>query len=415
MKTKIKVNQVAFLNNDSYSKSNLPNEIEYIDIKSMTENILTNIQYLKKDVDNIPSRARRKIKDKTIIYSSVRPRNNHYGFFENPHSNMVVSTGYITIDANEDIVDPYYLYCILTLPKNLEYVYKLADSAVSSYPSITPEDLGNMEIEIETDLNEQKRISNLFYTIDKIIFNNNKINKKNYNICSNLYNYLFNNFSNKNLNLEYNENLKKYIPKGWKSVLINELILELKLGDWGSDEIKDDLIETSCIRGADFENIIQKNNELPLRFLKEQSFNEKRLLSGDLLIEISGGSPTQSTGRICYINSYTLKRFNNNLVSSNFCKAISLNNKERYIWFYYLWKSMYDSGVFFNFEGKTSGLKNLLFDDVINNIYVALPPKELMDYFFRKTNKIFDNIQNNINMNLYLKKIKEKYYHIFLN
>ncbi len=415
MKTKIKVNQVAFLNNESYSKNSLPEKIEYIDIKSMTENVLTNIQFLNKNIDTIPSRARRKIKNKTIIYSSVRPRNNHYGFFENPHNNMVVSTGYITIDAKEDIIDPYYLYCILTLPKNLEYIYKLADSAVSSYPSITPEDLGNMEIEIETDINKQKKIANLFYTIDKLIFNNNKINKKSYSICSNLYNYIFNNYSNNKLDLEYDNNLKKNIPKGWKSVLINSLISELKSGDWGNDEFEEGLIETFCIRGADFESIIQKNNEIPLRYINETNFNDKRLINGDLTIEISGGSPTQSTGRVAYINSYTMKRFNNNLVSSNFCKTISLKNKEYYTWFYYLWKTMYDSGVFFNFEGKTSGLKNLLFDDIINNVYIALPPDEIMKYFYDKTSILFNNIQKNINMNLYLKKIKEKYYYILFN
>ena len=125
MKIKTKINQLAYLNKESYSKNNMPDVIEYIDIKSLTENILSNIQILKKGIDSIPSRARRKITDNTIIYSSVRPRNNHYGFFERPHDNMVVSTGYITINAMEEKIDPYYLYCILTLPKNLEYIYSI--------------------------------------------------------------------------------------------------------------------------------------------------------------------------------------------------------------------------------------------------------------------------------------------------
>lgn len=154
MKIKTKTNQLAYLNKESYSKNNMPDVIEYIDIKSLTENILSNIQILKTGIDSIPSRARRKITDNTIIYSSVRPRNNHYVFFESPHDNMVVSTGYITINALEEKIDPYYLYCILTLPKNLEYIYKLADSAVSSYPSITSDNLGNMEVEIEEDIEE---------------------------------------------------------------------------------------------------------------------------------------------------------------------------------------------------------------------------------------------------------------------
>ena len=409
MIAKFKINELADLNKASYSKNNLPNTIEYVDIKSMTENVLSNIQILRKGVDKIPSRARRKISNNTIIYSSVRPRNNHYGFFENPHNNMVVSTGYITIDAKEEIIDSYYLYCILTLPKNLDYIYKLADSAVSSYPSITPADLGDMEIEIETDIKKQKKIASLFYSIDKLIFNNNKINKKSYDICFNLYNFYFNQYKNQTLELKYDNNLKKNIPIDWNSMRLSELILNIKNGDWGSDEVSENTISTFCIRGADFENIIENDNNVPNRYVNMKSFNEKKIVCGDLVVEISGGSPTQSTGRICYVNEYTLKRYDNKLISSNFCKVISLKDSSYYIWFYYLWKSIYDSGIFFNYEGKTSGLKNLLFDDFIHNVYVPVPPKELIVEFTNKTSIIFDEIQKNINYNNYLKSIKSKY------
>ncbi|MBD5496571.1 MAG: winged helix-turn-helix domain-containing protein [Lachnospiraceae bacterium] len=45
-----------------------------------------------------------------------------------------------------------------------------------------------------------------------------------------------------------------------------------------------------------------------------------------MIIEISGGSPIQSTGRICYINKNVFRRFKNELITSNFCKAISLTD-----------------------------------------------------------------------------------------
>lgn len=33
-------------------------------------------------------------------------------------------------------------------------------------------------------------------------------------------------------------------------------------------------------------------------------------------------------------------------------------------WFYSLWRKLYDSGVFFLYEGKTTGIKNLLLDNL---------------------------------------------------
>ena len=39
MKIKTKINQLAYLNKESYSKNNMPDVIEYIDIKILTENI----------------------------------------------------------------------------------------------------------------------------------------------------------------------------------------------------------------------------------------------------------------------------------------------------------------------------------------------------------------------------------------
>ena len=57
-----------------------------------------------------------------------------------------------------------------------------------------------------------------------------------------------------------------------------------------------------------------------------------------------------------------------NVVCSNFCNAIRLNEKWYPKFVYYYWQYIYNAGVFFNFEGKTSGLKNLQFDNALNTI-----------------------------------------------
>ena len=45
---------------------------------------------------------------------------------------------------------------------------------------------------------------------------------------------------------------------------------------------------------------------------------------------MSGGSPTQSTGRLAYLTEATLKRFDSPLICFNFCKAISIKDKKSF-------------------------------------------------------------------------------------
>ena len=81
-------------------------------------------------------------------------------------------------------------------------------------------------------------------------------------------------------------------------------------------------------------------------------------MDGDLVVEISGGSPTQSTGRIAVITDYLLNRYNEGMVCTNFCKAIK--PKVNYSMFiYYYWLYLYQKNVFFSYENGTTGIKNL--------------------------------------------------------
>src|SRR5690606_9858968 len=86
---------------------------------------------------------------------------------------------------------------------------------------------------------------------------------------------------------------------------------------------------------------------------------------GNIIIEISGGSPTQSTGRVSYVRGlYT------NIICSNFCRAFEIKEDFSSKYFFYLIKNIYNSNVFFNFESKTTGIKNLLLDLAFENIKV---------------------------------------------
>ena len=128
---------------------------------------------------------------------------------------------------------------------------------------------------------------------------------------------------------------------------------------------------------------------------------------GDLIVEISGGSPIQSTGRLGFILDKTLERFENPLICSNFCKTVRLKDDNALYSFIYLWNRLYNAGVLFGWEGKTSGIKNLLFDSFVSNYKIVLPDSILMTEFYKKVNPIHSQIQKNLEQNQKLAELRD--------
>lgn len=152
-------------------------------------------------------------------------------------------------------------------------------------------------------------------------------------------------------------------------MILAEIIDEYVSGDWGNEEFSDDMPNAAfCIRAADFMSILNVDyTNIPIRYFSDSSLENKQLKVGDIVIEKSGGSPTQSTGRVIIVTEELIKE-KQHIVCSNFCESFRV--KEGWDPFYvfcYL-QFLYNERVFFNFEGKTSGLKNLQMEQVFSSI-----------------------------------------------
>ena len=264
----------------------------------------------------------------------------------------------------------------------------------------------------------QVSIGKILKSIDAKIELNNKINRELEVMAKTLYDYWFVQFDfpdeegkpykSSGGKMVYNAELKREIPEGWGVKTISKWIKKDKSGDWGKEEAEGNYqLEVSCIRGADL-NGLNGNGELkaPTRFILEKNSN-KLLENHDLIVEISGGSPTQSTGRLAFITEETLERFSTPIICSNFCKALTLKD-ERYLFnFVYQWNRLYDNGVLFGWEGKTSGIKNLLFESFITNHSEVYPPSKLANKFYDFAKPIHGKIQKNLMQNQHLTALRD--------
>lgn len=171
----VKLGNIIKTNENTYSKKENWKFINYLDTGNITLNKVDKIQNINTEVERLPSRARRKVKYDSIIYSTVRPDQLHYGIVKNQPDNFLVSTGFVVIDVDGDKAVPDYIYYILNQQEITEHLQAIAEQSVSTYPSIKPSDIENLYVRIP-DINTQKRIVSILFAIDRKIEQNEKIN-----------------------------------------------------------------------------------------------------------------------------------------------------------------------------------------------------------------------------------------------
>jgi type I restriction enzyme S subunit len=186
---------------------------------------------------------------------------------------------------------------------------------------------------------------------------------------------------------------------------LTDIVESFISGDWGNDSVSEEnSCRVFCIRGADIEPIKTQNyNQIPQRYISQRSYENKLLHAGDIIIEKSGGSPSQSTGRVCIITQKLIEE-KGSIVCSNFCVAFRVKANWNAEYVYLFLQHIYNAGVFFNFEGKTSGIKNLQLEQAFKSITIKPIPlnqqEVLANVILNFDNKIAVNRAINRNLPL---------------
>lgn len=140
------IKDLCYINKKTVSSKDAKKEILYLDTGSITENVIDSFEsYI---LEEAPSRARRIVKKNSIIFSTVRPNQNHYGILKTVPENLIVSTGFAVFDPKFDIAN--ILYFFLSSKDFVDYCQMIAEGAVATYPSIKPEEIGKVKILLPT-------------------------------------------------------------------------------------------------------------------------------------------------------------------------------------------------------------------------------------------------------------------------
>lgn len=288
-------------------------------------------------------------------------------------------------------VIPEFLYYTLKSPSVRKDVRDNYGSG-SAIPRIVLKDFKRMPIAFPP-IDEQKKIVSIFVSIDEQIQNNNKINNNLEQQAQAIFKEWFID------NPQNNE---------WSTGTFSELIKSTLNGDWGKEAPTGNNIEkVYCIRGADIPEVKAGNKgKMPTRYILPKNFSTKQLTAGDIVVEISGGSPTQSTGRCTAITQSLLDRYDSGMVCTNFCKA--MKPKEGYsLFIYYYWQYLYGKGIFFSYENGTTGIKNLDFSGFIETETILIPPVDKVIAFDDYCKSIFNQIFANGKQNEHLAVLRD--------
>ena len=243
MSEKLTVKNVVNINKSTLPSKENWSTLKYLDTGNITENQIDTLQIFQKG-EKLPSRAKRKVEKGTIIYSTVRPNQKHFGYFDTYSDDLVVSTGFATLDVIDPRVNSKYLYYLLTQNSVISQLQSIGENSTSSYPSIRPEDIGNLSF-MFPDINIQNKIADILTSIDKKIQINNQINQELEAMARTLYDYWFVQFDFPDKNgkpykssggkMVYNPELKREIPEGWGVEKLDSL---LKIGKETTNPMK---------------------------------------------------------------------------------------------------------------------------------------------------------------------------------
>lgn len=298
-----------------------------------------------------------------------------------------VSDNAIAVYA-KDNVDFQYLYYMMT---SLDFHHHHIGGA---QPLMTQDIIGDFIIKLPT-LETQRQIASILSSLDDKIEFNRKINANLEAQAQALFKSWFVDFEPFK-DQPFVESELGMIPEGWKVGRYDEIIDSTISGDWGKEKPEGNYThKVACIRGCDFQDI--KNGlrgKTPERYILEKNFQTKHFRDKDILVEISGGTATVSTGRVCPVSQLLIDKFNEDIVCTNFCRLV--RPKPNYgAFLYYSWLYKYDNKVMFGYENGTSGIKNFRIKDFTALEPVVIPSEDALMAF----QIVIDKLQMKLQMN----------------
>ncbi|BFG77828.1 hypothetical protein PTKU46_58610 [Paraburkholderia terrae] len=173
------------------------------------------------------------------------------------------------------------------------------------------------------------------------------------------------------------------VPKGWQLAPFGRLLSHTIGGDWGSEEPneKDDT-RVAIIRGTDIPDLQSgANNRVPIRYTSGKKLASRKLQRGDLILEVSGGSKDQPTGRSLYMSEGLLQHFDCPVEPASFCRLLRPHSEHIGVLLGQHLSYIYAQGKTWEYQNQSTGIANFQTAHFLEAELVAVPSDEVLSAF----------------------------------
>jgi len=178
------------------------------------------------------------------------------------------------------------------------------------------------------------------------------------------------------------------IPSHWKISRLKHSIKSATNGIWGSDVDEDNENDgVVCIRVADFtrKNLRVSLEKLTRRKVSDSEFQSRKLSSGDLLLEKSGGGDNQLVGQV------VLFEYDIPAVCSNFLARLKVADDFDSSFLNYVHASFYALKINYKHIKQTTGIQNIDGNSYLSELFAhpdLTEQKRVVEFLDRTTTDI---------------------------
>ena len=182
---------------------------------------------------------------------------------------------------------------------------------------------------------------------------------------------------------EFEESELGLVPSGWRLVPFGQLLCHTIGGDWGSD-VPDDKNDArvAIIRGTDIPDLQSgANSRVPVRYTSQKKLATRKLEDGDIVLEVSGGSKDQPTGRSLYLTAGLLGQFDCPVEPASFCRLLRPNSKDIGVLLGQHLTYIYAQGKTWEYQNQSTGIANFQTTHFLETELVAVPSDDVLATF----------------------------------
>ena len=185
------------------------------------------------------------------------------------------------------------------------------------------------------------------------------------------------------------------VPKGWRLVPFGQLLSQTIGGDWGSEEpteVND--AKVAIIRGTDIPDLQSgAKSRVPVRYTSQKKLATRKLEDGDIVLEVSGGSKDQPTGRALYLTNAILNQFDCPVEPASFCRLLRPNTQELGVLLGQHLTYIYAEGKTWEYQNQSTGIANFQTTHFLATELVAVPSEKVLIAFAAVVRPMIDQMQ----------------------